>query len=64
MLTVISNRYTVDHLFDLTVFRYNGSYINDLEDLGENIHFDISDYFVIPEFDIEGVDCSELQISL
>ena len=33
------------------------SYINVLEILGENIHFDISGYFDIFEFDIEGVDC-------
>ena len=32
--------------------------MNGLEVLGENIHFDISGYFVISEFDIEGVDCN------
>ena len=48
-----------DHLFDITEFRYKESYTNGLEVLGENIHFDISGYFVIFEFVIEGVavDC-------
>ena len=32
--------------------------MNGLEVLGENIHFDISGYFVISKFDIEVVDCS------
>ena len=32
------------------------SYIHCLELLGEYIHFDISGYFVISEFDIEGID--------
>ena len=50
------------YLFDITELRYKGCYINVLEVLGENIHFDISEYFVIPEFDIEGVDCSSSSI--
>ena len=41
----------------LAEFLYKGSYIKRLEILGENIQFDISDYFVKSEFDIEGVDC-------
>ena len=49
--------------FELTEFRYKGSYINCLEVLGENILFDISEYFVISEFDIEGVDCSKINIA-
>ena len=44
------------NLFDITKFRYKGGYIDGLEVLGENIHFDIRGYFVISEFDIEGVD--------
>ena len=39
--------------FDTTEFRYKRSYINGLEVLGENIHFDMNGYFVISEFDIE-----------
>ena len=50
------------YLFNITEFRYKGSYLNGLEVLGENIHFDISGYFVISEFDIEGVDCSVVRI--
>ena len=45
------------YLFDITEFRYKGSYINGLEVLEENIHFDISGYFAISKFDKEGVDC-------
>ena len=37
------------YLFDITEFRYKGSYTNGLEVLGENINFDISGYFVISE---------------
>ena len=48
--------YTVNSL-DITEFRYKGCNINCLEVVGENIHFDISGYFVISEFDVEGVDC-------
>ena len=43
------------YLFDITEFRYLGSYINGLEVLRENIDFDISGYFVI---ELEGVDCT------
>ena len=45
------------YLFDITEFRYKGCYINVLEVLGGNIHFDISEYF-----DMEGVDCSSSSI--
>ena len=44
--------------FDITEIRYKGSYINVLKALGENIHFDISGYFVITELDITGVVCT------
>ena len=37
------------YLFDITEFRYKRSYINGLEVLGGNIHFDMSGYFVISE---------------
>ena len=49
---LLYRRRNLYYLFDITEFRYKGSYINGLEVLGENIHFDISGYFVIPEFDI------------
>ena len=52
------NRRDLYCLFVITKFRYKGSYINGLEGLGENVHFDIRGYFVLSEFDIEGVDCS------
>ena len=39
------------YMFDITEFRFKGSYVNGLEVL-------ISGYFVISEFDMEGVDCS------
>ena len=42
---------------DITEFRNTVSYINSLEVLGENFHFDMSRYFVLSEFDIEGVGC-------
>ena len=51
------SRRNLYYLFDITEFRYKESYFNGLEVLGENIHFDISGYFVISEFDIEGVNC-------
>ena len=52
-LSLYRSRRDLYYLFDITEFRYKGSYINGLEVLGENIHFDISGYFVISEFDIE-----------
>ena len=47
------------YLFDITEFRYKGSYINGLKVLGENIQsaYIHKRLFVISEFDIEGVDC-------
>ena len=36
--------------------------MNDLVILGEDTHFDISDYFVISEFDIEKVDRSSISL--
>ena len=41
--------------FDLTEFRYKGSNVSAMKDVGENIHFEISSHFVITEFDITGV---------
>ena len=58
-LPLYRSRRDPHYSFDITEFRYKGSYINGLEVLGENIHFDISGYFVISEFDIEEVDCSK-----
>ena len=62
-LPLYRNRRDLYYLFDITEFRYKGSYINCLEVLGENIHFDISGYFVISECDIEGVDCMYIALS-
>ena len=59
-LPLYRSRRDLHYLFDITEFRYKGSDINSLEFIGENIHFDISGYFVISEFDIEGVDCSRV----
>ena len=56
-LPLYRSRRDLYYLFDITEFRYKGSYISGLEVLRENIHFDISGHFVISEFDIEGVDC-------
>ena len=57
-LPLYRSRRDLYYLFDITQFRYKGSYINGLEVLGGNIHFDISSHFVISDFDIEGVDCT------
>ena len=56
-LPLYRSRRDLYYLFDITEFRYKGSYINGLEVLGENISFDISGYYVISELVIEGVDC-------
>ena len=48
-------------LFEMTEFRYKGCCINGVEVLRENIHFDISECFVIFEFDMEGINCSQLR---
>ena len=45
------------YLFDITEFRYKGSHINGLEVIGENIHFDISGYFVISSVFTIDSDC-------
>ena len=52
-LPLYRSRRDLYYLFDITKFRYGGSYINGLEVLGENIHLDVSGYFVISEFDIQ-----------
>ena len=57
-LPLYRSRRDLYYLFDIPEFRYKGSYTNGLEVLGENIDFDISGYFVISKFDIEGVDCT------
>ena len=57
-LPLYRSRRDLYYLFDISEFRYKDQYINGLEFLGENIQFDISGYFVISEFDIEGVDCN------
>ena len=54
-LPLYRSRRDLYYLFDITEFREKWSYIIGLKVLGENIHFDISGYFVISEFDIEGV---------
>ena len=56
-LPLYHSRRGLYYLFDITKFRYKRSYNNGLEVLGEDIHFDISGYFDISEFDIKGVDC-------
>ena len=48
-LPLYRSRRDLYYLFDITEFRYKRSYINGLEVLEENIHFDISGYFVISE---------------
>ena len=59
-LPLYRSRRDLYYLFGITEFRYTGSYINGFEVLGENIHFDMSGYFVISEVDIEGIDCMYL----
>ena len=56
-LSLYRSRRDLYYLFDITEFRYEESDINGLEVIGGNINLDISGYFVISEFYIEGVDC-------
>ena len=48
---------TCVYLSHITEFRYTESYINGFGGSRGKIHFDISGYFVMSDFDIEGVDC-------
>ena len=60
LLLYRSRRYPY-YVFDITEFSYKVGHFNGSVVLRENDHFDISGYFVISKFDIEGVHSIEVQ---